>query len=122
MIMDVSKRFCPVCKAENEIEAIVCVNCGARLDDPSRDSEHKTKTADMQALTPEMIREWLLEAEEEAVAPDIGIAFYVKGLSKPAWIDSRKNLSWAARSGRLPRSCLILLLLAGTAWEYPGGM
>jgi hypothetical protein len=41
----------------------------------------------MQALTPEMIREWVLENTKEAAVPDRGIAFYVDGHSMPAYIE-----------------------------------
>ena len=111
--MDVSKSFCPVCKSENELAAIVCGNCGARLDDPARDMEHKTKTTDMQALTPQMIREWLLEAEGEAVAPESGIAFYVKGLSKPAWFDSQDEFVLGRKIGTTSERLLDLAPLGG---------
>jgi hypothetical protein len=113
MIMDVSKSFCHVCKAENELAAIVCGNCGARLDDPSTDSEHRTKTTDMQALTQENIREWLLEAEEGAVAPESGIAFYVKGLSKPAWFDSQEEFVLGRKIGGTSEKLLDLAPFGG---------
>ena len=87
--MNVSENVCPVCKTKNELEAIVCGHCGATLDDPFIESGHKTKTTDMQALTPEMIREWSLKAAKEAVVPDSVIAFYVDGYSSPAYIDSK---------------------------------
>jgi hypothetical protein len=85
--MSVSENICPVCKSKNEAEAVICVHCGATLDDPFGDSAHKTKTTDMQAVTPEMIREWVLENTKEAVVPESGIAFYVDGHSMPAYID-----------------------------------
>ncbi len=85
--MNVSEIICPVCKTRNELDAKFCVNCGAALEDPFGEVEHKTKTTDMQALTPEMIQEWVLKNTREAVAPDSGIAFYVDGHSMPAYID-----------------------------------
>jgi hypothetical protein len=84
--MSVSEKICPVCRSRNEPEAILCIHCGATLDDPF-DPEHNTKTTDMQALTPEMIEEWLSENTKKAVVPDSGIAFYVDGHSMPAYID-----------------------------------
>jgi hypothetical protein len=86
--MNDSENICSACKTSNELDAIFCVHCGARLDNPVNDSGHKTKTTDMQALTPEMIREWVLKNAKEAVVPDSGIAFYVDGHSMPAYIDS----------------------------------
>lgn len=84
--MDISVRICPVCQSRNEYDAILCVHCGATLDDPLH-AEHKTKTTDMQALTPEMIREWVQKNTKEAAVPNSGIAFYVDGHSMPAYID-----------------------------------
>ena len=89
MIMNVSENICPVCKTKNELEAIVCGHCGARLDDPFIDSGYKTKTTDMQALTPEMIRDWSLKQAKEVAVPESGIVFHVEGQSKPASIDSK---------------------------------
>ncbi len=85
--MNVSENICPVCKTSNEPDASYCAHCGAALGDPSSDTQHKTKTSDMQALTPAMIKEWLLKNTREAVVPDSGIAFYVDGHSMPAYID-----------------------------------
>lgn len=87
--MNVIENICPVCKTKNELDAIRCEHCGATLNEPFRDAEHKTKTTDMQALTPEMIREWVLKNTKEAVVPDSGIAFYVDGHSMPAYIDPK---------------------------------
>jgi hypothetical protein len=85
--MNISENVCPACKTRNELEATYCEHCGAGLDDPKNEREHKTRTADMQALTAEMIREWVLENTKEAVVPEKGIAFYVDGHSMPAYID-----------------------------------
>jgi hypothetical protein len=85
--MNVAKNTCPVCKTVNELEAANCVQCGAALNGVHNDSGFKTKTTDMQALTPEMIEEWSLQDEKEAVVPEKGIAFYVDGHSMPAYID-----------------------------------
>lgn len=85
--MNVSENICPVCKTNNEPEAIVCAQCGAVLKDSLIDTGYKTKTTDMQALTPEMIKEWSLKEEKPAVVPDSGVAFYVDGHSMPAYID-----------------------------------
>ena len=87
--MDSSEHVCPVCKTKNEINAVVCEHCGAKLDDPFADWGPRTKTTDMQALTPEMVREWSLKEAKEIVVPENGIAFYIEGQSGPAFIDSK---------------------------------
>jgi hypothetical protein len=85
--MNVSEKICPVCKTKNDPRSSHCEHCGAALDESFSDADRRTKTSDMQALTPDMIREWLLENKKEAVAPASGIAFYVDGHSMPAYID-----------------------------------
>jgi hypothetical protein len=85
--MTIFENICPTCKTANQLESSVCVQCGATLEDPRVDSGHKTKTTDMQAITPEMIREWAAQDVKEAAVPDSGIAFYVDGHSMPAYID-----------------------------------
>jgi hypothetical protein len=111
--MDVSKSICPSCRSENELEALICRHCGTRLKDTDQAPEHKTKTTDMQALTPEMIREWLLEAEEKAAAPDRGIAIYVKGLAQPAYISTQEEFVLGRKVGTTPEMLLDLAPFGG---------
>ncbi len=85
--MNISENVCPICGTKNELKAIVCGHCGAKLDDPFIDSGYKTKTTDMQAVTPEMIRDWSLKDAKEVAVPDSGISFYVDGHSMPAYIN-----------------------------------
>jgi len=84
--MNVIENFCPVCKNKNELEDIVCRHCGAVLENPVMDPGAKTKTTDVQALVPEGIRDWSID---EAAVPDNGIAVYVEGAFKPAYINSK---------------------------------
>jgi hypothetical protein len=86
--MDILENVCPVCKNKNELEAVVCGNCGAPLDDPYMDPGAKTKTTDMQAVGPETIRAWTID---KATVPESGIAVYIEGAVSPAYIDSRRE-------------------------------
>ena len=97
--MNVAENICPVCKTENALDAVHCIHCGARLGDAVVDREHKTKTTDMQALTPEMIEEWVANNTKEAVVPDSGIAFYVDGHSMPAYIDPEREFVLGRKAG-----------------------
>lgn len=99
--------------SRNELEAIICVHCGATLDDPSAEAAHKTKTTDMQALTPEMIQEWVSENKKEAVVPDSGIAFYVDGHSMPAHIDPEREFVVGRKVGTTTELLLDLAPFAG---------
>jgi hypothetical protein len=78
---------------------MVCEHCGAKLDDPFADWGPKTKTTDMQALTPELIKEWSLKEAREAAVPERGIAFYVEGRSNPAYIDTRGDFVLGRKAG-----------------------
>ncbi len=111
--MNVSENICPVCKTKNEPGAIVCAHCGAKLDDPSIDSGYKTKTTDMQALTPEMIRDWSLKEEKQAAVPDSGIAFYVDGHSMPAYSDSEGEFVLGRKAGTTSETLLDLAPFGG---------
>jgi hypothetical protein len=104
--MNVSENICPVCETKNELEVIVCGHCGATLNDV--DSGHKTKTINIQALTPEMIRDWSLNEAKEVAVPRSGIAFYVDGYSKPAYIDSKGEFVLGRKTGKTSEMLLDL--------------
>ncbi len=111
--MTVSENICPVCKTKNEPEAVVCAQCGAVLKDSLIESRYKTKTADMQALTPEMIKEWSLNVEKPANVPDSGIAFYVDGHSMPAYIDPDGEFVLGRKAGTTSENLLDLAPFGG---------
>lgn len=111
--MNVSENTCPVCKTKNEPEAAICVQCGAALANSVLDAGYKTKTTDMQALTPDMIRDWALKEAKEVVVPDSGIAFYVDGHSMPAYIDSRDEFVLGRRAGTTSEMLLDLAPFGG---------
>ena len=84
--MNVTENICPVCKESNELEAVLCGHCGTALEDPFMDPGFKTKTTNFPAVVPESIRDWSMD---KAAVPDNGIAVYIEGEFKPAYIDSR---------------------------------
>lgn len=67
----------------------------------------------MQALTPEVIREWILKNTKEAVVPDSGIAFYVDGHSMPAYIDPEKEFVVGRKVGTTTELLLDLAPFGG---------
>lgn len=111
--MSVSENICPACKTRNQLEATHCEHCGARLEDPMNEAKYKTRTADMQALTAEMIREWVLENTKEAVVPEKGIAFYVDGHSMPAYIDPTAEFVLGRKVGSTSEALLDLAPFGG---------
>ena len=82
--MNSSENICPICMESNELEDVVCGNCGAVLEDPFTDPG--SKTTNMPAVVPEGSRNWSID---EAAVPEKGIAVYVEGEFKPAYIDFR---------------------------------
>ena len=82
--MNSSENLCPICMESNELEDVVCVNCGAVLEDPFTDPG--SKTTNMPAVVPEGSRNWSID---EAAVPEKGIAVYVEGEFKPGYIDFR---------------------------------
>ena len=108
--MNVTENVCPVCKNKNELEAVVCGFCGAALEDPFMDPGAKTKTTNMQALTPEQIRAWTID--EVAVA-DGGIAVYVEGASHPVYVDSNEEFVIGRKAGTTSEDLFDLSPLGG---------
>lgn len=112
-MMNISAIICPNCKAENELGTIVCKQCGANIQEASLEAGLKTRTTDMQALTPEMIEEWSLNKKNELTVPDTGIAFYVDGHSMPAYIDSQPDFVLGRRVGTTAERLLDLAPFGG---------
>jgi hypothetical protein len=112
-MMNISATICPNCKTENELGATLCKQCGASLQDTSLEAGLKTRTTDMQALTPEMIEEWSLKEAKELSVPDTGIAFYVDGHSMPAYIDSQPEFVLGRKVGTTSERLLDLAPFGG---------
>lgn len=83
--MDISERFCPVCKNKNEREALVCRYCGASLEKYFSEGVSTTRNADLQTGGTENIEELLID---EGLIPAGGIAVYVVGTASPVFLCS----------------------------------
>jgi hypothetical protein len=108
--MNISVQICPVCKHRNELEAVVCGQCGATLHDPFMDPGAKTKTTDMPALSPETKQVWSVD---ENTIPESGIAFYVKGAREPAFTDARSEFVLGRKVGSTSEGLLDLAPFGG---------
>ena len=115
--MKVSEQICPICKNKNEIEAIVCEHCGATLDDPFMDPGARTKTTDMPAVSPESFRQWHVD---DTALSNGGIAVYVEGESKPAYIDSRGEFVIGRKMGTTATPSEVLFDLAPLGGYHMG--
>jgi pSer/pThr/pTyr-binding forkhead associated (FHA) protein len=79
--LDISVKFCPVCKNKNDHDAIICVHCGASLETSFSESG-PTRTTDVQVTITAQPPAWIYD---ESAVPAGGIAIYVEGASKPVF-------------------------------------
>lgn len=82
--MNGTKNICPVCKKNNELDAVICEHCGATLEAPLIDPGTRTTTTNLPAAALESIKDWSVD---QTTIPDHGIAVYIEGEFKPAYID-----------------------------------
>jgi hypothetical protein len=85
--LDISAKFCPVCKNKNDRDAIICVHCGASLETYFPESA-TTRTTDVQTTFTGKVGEWLYD---ESAVPAGSIAIYVEGAPKPIFLSSEKE-------------------------------
>jgi hypothetical protein len=112
--MNISENTCPTCHTRNELSAIVCVHCGATLDDPFVDAAYKTRTAALnETETSELVSAWLTEETTELTVPDSGVAFYVDGHSMPAYMDSQAEFVLGRSAGPTSEPLLDLAPFGG---------
>ena len=112
--MNITENISPACNESNVLEAVVCRNCGAALDDPFIDPGFKTKRTDTPTVS-NSIRDWPVD---EAATTDHGIAIYIEGEFKPAYVDSRGEFVIGRRAEptlELPEDLLDLSPLGGYA-------
>lgn len=80
--MDISGKFCPVCKNKNDIDAINCRHCGASLENMLSDGAPITRHTDIQSQGGDGAGEL---AVGEAMIPTHGIAIYIEGVANPVF-------------------------------------
>lgn len=106
--MDISAKFCPICKNKNDREAIICVHCGASLEIYFPESA-TTRTTDMQTITGK-VGEWLYD---ETAVPTGSIAIYVEGAPKPVFMTSEKEFILGRKVEQTSQVMLDLSTLGG---------
>jgi hypothetical protein len=108
--MNPSVQVCPVCLNENELEAVVCMYCGAALDDPFLDPDVKGKTSETPTLVPEQSRGWSID---ENAVPEKGIAVYVEGMFQPVYTNSSREFVIGRKVGTASDDLFDLAPLGG---------
>lgn len=88
--MEISEKFCPICKNKNDRLALVCVHCGAAL-------EEGFPGPTVTAMSPEALPterpgfDASITVEDELIPAD-GIAVYVAGIDKRVAVSIDKEL------------------------------
>jgi pSer/pThr/pTyr-binding forkhead associated (FHA) protein len=108
--MSILENVCPICSTKNELEAVVCENCGSALEDPFLDPGARTKTTDMQALSPERIKDWLVD---QTTVPEDGIGVFVEGAAHPVYTDSKGEFVIGRKVGTTSEGLFDLAPLGG---------
>lgn len=107
--MNVVENICPVCKESNEPEAVVCVNCGAALEDPFLETGGRTQRTNIPAELLEGIKDWSVD---EAAVPENGVAVYIEGEFRPILKDSSNEIVIGRKSGKTEKPTQNLLDLS----------
>jgi pSer/pThr/pTyr-binding forkhead associated (FHA) protein len=78
--MNAVENICPNCREKNALEEVICIRCGAVLEDPFMDPGAQTKQNGIPAVVPGGTTDWPID---KATVPDRGIAVYLEGESSP---------------------------------------
>lgn len=108
--LEISEKFCPVCKNSNERDALICRHCSAALDQDFLDAIATTRNAGTQSEDPKKVEGWLLDPE---LIPRNGIAVYVAGTAKPVFVASHGEFIIGRRMEATPEAFLDLSNLGG---------
>jgi len=110
--LDISEKFCPICKNKNPRIAIICIHCGAFLDEDPTSSMATVKTEDGQ-LTP--AKESVSSYIDVSLIPDDGICIYVVSAQKPYYLGIDKEITIGRRMEDVPEAFLDLSDVGGYA-------
>ena len=86
--LNIPDKFCPVCKNKNEREAIICIHCGASLENYFTDSARTTRNTEPQAQVTNKLEKLSID---EAMVPVGEIAICVVDASNTVFFSSDKE-------------------------------
>ena len=108
--MDISEKFCPICRNKNERDAVVCHHCGTALDKELMDAIATTRNPELYTQDTETFEGWLLDP---SLIPVDGIAVYVAGTAKPVFSCSDHEFIIGRKMGETSEVYLDLSNLGG---------
>jgi len=100
--LDSPEKFCPNCQNKNEIEAIVCIHCGASLDENNYSTIKNDEIKVDYSKTPQE-----LQADESTI-PNNGIAIFFAEQTKPFVIRTDEEIIIGRRATQQLASLLDL--------------
>jgi len=107
--LDISSKFCPICKHKNDLDAIICVHCGATLDSYGSESA-TTRNTDLLTIAGEKVGAF---RADEARVPAGQIAVFVEGSSKPIFSTPAKEFVIGRKVGETSGLLLDLSVVGG---------
>lgn len=94
--MEISERFCPICKNKNDSIAITCKYCGGLLNDTRTVQAVTNRNTDGLSVDPIEIPDTFIDY---GLIPKDGIAIYAAGISKPMYLPMDKELIIGRKKG-----------------------
>ena len=101
--LEISEKFCPICKNKNERSAVTCKYCGALLDDNNMSQAATTRNTGGLPMTPIKLSDSFIDY---GLIPKDGISIYAAGMSKPMYIHMDKELIIGRKKGETLESFL----------------
>lgn len=103
--MEISEKFCPICKNKNERAAIACKYCGALLEGILTNQAATTQNTGGITNVPIKIPDSFIDY---TLIPNDGIAIYAAGTSKPVYLRIDKELIIGRKVKETPETFLDL--------------
>ena len=101
--LEISEKFCPICKNKNERNAIACKYCGTLLDDTRTGQAATTRNTGGLPMAPIKIPDSFIDY---GLIPKDGIAIYAAGISKPMYLNMDKELIIGRKKGETSEAFL----------------
>jgi len=108
--LEISEKFCPVCKNKNEPKALVCIHCGSPL-------EESYPGPTITSLSPEASVDGAVvhagvPVNDEQIPAD-GVAIYVAGIDKPVYVRIENEMVFGRKVQETNEALLDLSELGG---------
>jgi hypothetical protein len=108
--LEISEKFCPICKNKNERKAVACKYCGALLEETGTGRAATTRNTGNLSMAPIKVPDSFIDY---GLIPKDGIAIYAAGTPKPLYIHIETELLIGRKKGETSEPFLDLSELDG---------